>query len=54
MKPRMGIPRLTLGMTIFVGCAPRNSLSALDQSGKRKHEFHPFNTLIRDHPGTAG
>jgi hypothetical protein len=53
MKPRIGIPRLALGMTILVRRAPQNSLSALDQSDKRKHEFHPFNTLIRDHPGTA-
>src|SRR5438309_3660177 len=38
----------------LVGCALRNSLSAPDQSDKRKHEFHPFNNLIRGYPGTAG
>src|SRR5437773_11016539 len=38
----------------LVGCALRNSLSAPDQSDKRKHEFHPFNTLIRDYTGIAG
>src|SRR6266566_1813702 len=38
----------------LVGCALRKSLNAPDQSDKRKHEFHPFNTLIRGYPGTAG
>src|SRR5882724_490296 len=38
----------------LVGCALRNSLSAPDQSDKRKHEFHPFNTFIRGYPGSAG
>src|SRR6266480_4758120 len=33
--------------------APRNSLSTPDQSDKRKHEFHPFNTFICGYPGTA-
>src|SRR5207237_10128054 len=38
----------------LVGCALRNSLSAPDQSDKRKHEFHPFNSFLCGYPGTAG